>query len=148
VVGDGSERARLSQSAAALGLAQSVTFAGRVSDEELHAWYEAADLLVHPSRYEGSSIVTLEAMAHGRPVIATRAGGLPDKVFPGVNGWLVPADDPGALADAIAKALSRDAALGAMGDASRRIIVESFAWSAAIDRLLRVYDEVLVSRVL
>ena len=48
----------------------------------LHAWYDAADLFVHPTRYEGSSLVTLEAMLHRRPVLATRAGGLPDKVIP------------------------------------------------------------------
>ncbi|MCK7518664.1 MAG: glycosyltransferase family 4 protein [Ignavibacteriales bacterium] len=53
---------------------------GRLHDAPLHAWYEAASIFVHPTRYEGSSIVTLEAMSHRRPVVATTAGGLPDKV--------------------------------------------------------------------
>ena len=64
--------------------------AGRLEDAALHAWYEAASLFVHPTQYEGSSIVTLEAMAHRRPVVATTAGGLPDKVRDGETGWLVP----------------------------------------------------------
>ena len=63
-------------------------------------------VFVHPTRYEGSSLVTLEAMAHRRPVIATVAGGLPDKVRPGVNGWLVEPDDTDALSRAIAEAAS------------------------------------------
>ena len=60
-----------------------------------------ATLFVHPTLYEGSSLVTLEAMAHRRAVVATNAGGLPDKVRPGVNGWLVAPGDPAALAAAI-----------------------------------------------
>ncbi len=49
-----------------------VHFTGRVEDALLHALYERADLFVHPTHYEGSSLVTLEAMAHGRAVVATR----------------------------------------------------------------------------
>ncbi len=51
-----------------------VRLVGRVGDEELHAWYEAATLFVHPTLYEGSSLVTLEAMAHARAVVATDGG--------------------------------------------------------------------------
>ena len=72
--------------------------AGRVDDALLHALYEAADVFVHATRYEGSSLVTLEAMAHARCVVATRAGGIPDKVVPGATGWLVDPGDISALA--------------------------------------------------
>ena len=65
---------------------------------------------MHPTLYEGSSIVTLEAMAHRRAVVASRAGGLPDKVIPGVTGWLVPPGNEEALSAAIAKALARSVA--------------------------------------
>ena len=51
----------------------------------------------HPTRYEGSSLVTLEAMLHRMPVVATRAGGLPDKVMPGETGWLAEPASPDAL---------------------------------------------------
>ena len=112
-------------------------------DADLHAWYEAATLFVHPTRYEGSSIVTLEAMAHRRAVVATRAGGLPDKVRPGVNGWLVPPDDAGELANALEDALSDPARLLAMGLRSRAIVEREFAWSVLVTSYLDVYRELL-----
>lgn len=74
------------------GICGRVTLTGRVDDATLHAWYEAANLFVHPTQYESSSLETLEAMAHGRAVLAKLAGGLPDKVRPGETGWLVAAE--------------------------------------------------------
>ena len=85
------------RSIASAGLADRVLLPGRAQDVELHAWYEAATLFVHPTLYEGSSLVTLEAMAHRRAVVASAAGGVPDKVKPGVNGWLVPPGDAAAF---------------------------------------------------
>ena len=114
-----------------------------MSEQDLHAWYEAADLFVHPSLYEGSSLVTLEAMAHRRAVVATTAGGLPDKVRPGVNGWLVPPGDVSALAAAISGALGQAERFPRMGEASRRIVEQEFSWAAAIGAVLRLYDELL-----
>ncbi len=86
LVGDGPFRPALERQIAALELGAKVRLVGRTSQEDLHAWYEAADLFVHPTLYEGSSLVTLEAMAHRRAVVATTAGGLPDKVHQGVTG--------------------------------------------------------------
>jgi glycosyltransferase involved in cell wall biosynthesis len=146
LLGEGSYRARLAQDVAAAGLGDSVLLPGRVSDAELHAWYEAATLFVHPTIYEGSSIVTLEAMAHRRAIVATSAGGLPDKVRPGVNGWLVAPGDPPALARAIDDALSRRDRLVVMGAESRAIVEREFSWSAVLGRLFDLYDEVLSGR--
>jgi len=114
-----------------------------VSERDLHAWYETADLFVHPSLYEGSSLVTLEAMAHRRPVIATTAGGLPDKVRPGINGWLVPPGDGSALAAAISGALGQTDRFREMGLAARTIVEQEFSWAAAGAAVLRMYDELL-----
>ncbi|MDP7339212.1 MAG: glycosyltransferase, partial [Vicinamibacterales bacterium] len=125
------------------GLADRVTFAGRVDECELHAWYEAASLFVHPTLYEGSSLVTLEAMAHRRPVIATRAGGIPDKVTPGVSGWLVEPGDADALAHAVGEALGAMNRVAGMGDAGRAIVEREFSWVTATDRLLDLYRDVL-----
>ena len=75
VVGDGPFRRALETRIAGNGLQDRVLMPGRLQDASLHAWYEAASLFVHPTLYEGSSIVTLEAMAHRRPVVATIAGG-------------------------------------------------------------------------
>ena len=124
-------------------IAQTVLLPGRVSERDLHAWYEAADMFVHPSLYEGSSLVTLEAMAHRRPVVATTAGGLPDKVRQGVNGWLVAAGDASALAAAISGALGQVDRFVRMGDAARDMVENEFSWAAAGADLLRLYDELL-----
>lgn len=143
VVGDGSVRPRLERAIADNGLATRVRLAGRVTDADLQAWFEAADLFVHPSRYEGSSIVTLEAMGHALPVVATTAGGLRDKIRPGVNGWLVRPGDAAALAAAIGDALTSRERRARLGEASRAIVADEFAWPAVTDRLLALYDEML-----
>lgn len=143
VVGDGPFRSRLVQAIAAAKLQDRVLLAGRLPDAELHAWYEAASLFIHPTLYEGSSIVTLEAMAHRRAVVATRAGGLPDKVRPGVNGWLVPPGDGSALAAAISGALADGARLTVMGETGRRIVEQEFSWTVAGAATLDLYGDLL-----
>jgi len=143
LAGEGPFRSTIEAVIQAEGLANHVLLAGRVSDQDLHAWYEAATMFVHPSRYEGSSLVTLEAMAHRRAVIATRAGGLPDKVQPGVNGWLVDVDSVEGLASAITHAASDQPALLRMGDASRRIVEQHFSWEVLVERYLTEYDRLL-----
>jgi glycogen(starch) synthase len=145
VAGEGPFRGRIEQAIQAAGIEAAVRMIGRPVDRELHAWYEAATLFVHPTLYEGSSLVTLEAMAHRRAVVATNAGGLPDKVTTGVNGWLVPAGDPSALAGAISGALDNPAALTAFGQAGRAIVEREFSWEAAARATIRVYEELLSS---
>jgi glycosyltransferase involved in cell wall biosynthesis len=141
--GSGSERQDLERAVAAHGLGSHVIFTGRTTDADLHAWYEAATLFVHPTRYEGSSLVTLEAMAHRKPIVATRAGGLPDKVRPGENGWLVEPDDARALAAAIEEAVADPVRLIAMGTKSRQIVEREFSWSVLIQRYLDLYEDLL-----
>ena len=85
-------------------------------------------------------------MAHRRPIVATMAGGLPDKVEPGVNGWLVPPGDAGALARAIREAMADRHALIAMGAKSRALVEREFSWSVAMDRLVALYRELLGAR--
>jgi glycogen(starch) synthase len=143
VIGEGPYRRRLEHEIAAAGLADVTVLAGRADDRTLHAWYEAATLFVHPTLYEGSSLVTLEAMAHRRAVVATNAGGLPDKVRPGVNGWLVAPGDPAALAAAISGAAGDPRTLDAYGIAGRAIVEREFSWDAAGKATLQLYDELL-----
>jgi glycosyltransferase involved in cell wall biosynthesis len=146
LVGDGSRRRELQEHIDAAGLGEHAHLIGRVDDAELHGWYEAATLFVHPTLYEGSSLVTLEAMAHRRPIVASRAGGLPDKVFPGRNGWLVPPGDVQALSRALVDALSDRQRLRAMGDESRTIVEKEFSWDVAADKTLALYQELLAPR--
>ena len=100
-------------------------------------------MFVHPTLYEGSSLVTLEAMAHRRACVVTRAGGLPDKVANGVNGWIVAPGDPSALAAAISGALADTDRRVTMGLAGRSIVEREFSWTAAADRTLRLYADLL-----
>ncbi len=146
LVGDGPLRDTLSRQLAAASLANRVVLWGRADAADLHGWYEAATLFVHPTLYEGSSLVTLEAMAHRRAVVATRAGGLPDKVIPGSNGWLVQPGDVEALAGAIREALRDRGRLQTMGGASRALVEKEFSWRAAADRTMEVYRELLAQR--
>jgi glycosyltransferase involved in cell wall biosynthesis len=143
LVGDGPYRGALERRIAQAGLRDRVILAGRVDDRSLHAWYEAATLFVHPTLYEGSSLATLEVMAHRRAVVATAAGGLPDKVRPGINGWLVEPGRPDALAAAISGALSRLPHLAAMGAESRRIVETEFAWPIVARKHLEMYRELV-----
>lgn len=143
IVGAGPYRAEIEGAIARHGIESRVLFAGRADESTLHAWYEAASIFVHPTRYEGSSLVTLEAMAHRKPVIATRAGGLPDKVRPGVNGWLVEPNDEQALAAAINEASTDPNRLAEMGQRSREIVEQDFAWSVLVGRQLDVYAELI-----
>lgn len=141
LVGDGPFRSTIAAAIDAAGLAARARLAGRVGDAELAAWYAAADVFVHPTLYEGSSLVTLEAMAHGKPVVATRAGGLPDKVRPGETGWLVEPGSPIALAGALADALQHgDDVLARYGAAGRALVEDAFAWPVVAAQLEALYD--------
>ena len=141
LIGSGPREPLLRRLAGSLGLGERVIFAGRVDLPALHAWYEAATLFVHPTLYEGSSLVTLEAMAHRRAVVATTAGGLPDKVRPGETGWLVAPGDPDALGAAITAALGDPLALRPMGIAGRALAETQFSWPVVTAQLLAVYRE-------
>ena len=142
-LGDGPYRPMLEALVDELGLRERVHFLGRVPDGELHAWHELSTLFVHPTLYEGSSLVTLEAMAHRRAVVAAAAGGIPDKVRPGENGWLVTPGDASGLAAAISGAVSDPARLAHYGLAGRRIVETEFSWTAAGDRTVALYRALL-----
>ena len=143
VVGEGPERRSLH--AASADLRDHVQFAGRVGEQALHALYAASDVFLHPTRFEGSSLVTLEAMAHGLPVIATRAGGIPDKVKDGVNGFLVNPGDVEALGKALlAMANAPDRRVTMRQESSR--LLEPFLWPRIADRVIAEYERLLQER--
>ena len=144
LVGDGPYRPRIAGAIGAAGLTSHVHLAGRVADSELAGWYAAADVFVLPTLYEGSSLVTLEAMAHGKPVVATRAGGLPDKVRPGETGWLVEPGVAPALAGALAESHAEPAeTLARFGAAGRRLVEQAFAWPVVAAQLEALYAALL-----
>jgi len=141
VSGDGELRAELEAQAEGLGLLGRVRFLGIRSDvPELLA---ASDVFVLPSRYEGHPLSAMEAMAAGRPVIATAVGGVPEVVRDGVTGLLVPPGDAVALAGAIGR-LGRDEGLRQeMGRRGGLLAAEAFDVSRMAEAYDRLYQEVL-----
>jgi glycosyltransferase involved in cell wall biosynthesis len=129
VVGDGPLRAQVP---AALGF---------VAPAELGSYYERAAVIVVPSRREGYGVVAREAMAWGRPVVASSVGGLVDAVEDGVTGVLVPPGDVGALREAVTALLDDAALRGRLGAAGRARATADLSFTAAGDALLAVYEE-------
>jgi glycosyltransferase involved in cell wall biosynthesis len=120
-----------------------VIFVGRLTDEELHSLYEEVDIVLHPTLYEGSSLVTLEGMIHRRPVIASAAGGIPDKVFDGRNGYLVRPGSVDDLADKLRLALTQRESWPAWGEESVRIVTSTFAWPVVARQTRDLYAALL-----
>jgi len=122
------------------GLRTRVTFHGHADDKtKLRAFYKHADVFVLPSRYEGFGIVLLEALSFGLPIVATRAGAIPELIQDGVCGLLVEPDNPQALAAAIGRLL-RSAELRAQFGANAlgfaREKQEFYTWDAVGERIL------------
>lgn len=136
LVGEGPLRAALVNDARALGVADRLTLAG--AQREGAAFLAAADLVVVPSLNEGMGRVLVEAMALGRPVVATRVGGIPAVVVDGETGRLVAPDDPSALARAVNELLKDPGLRQRMGEAGRRR-AEQFSLTVMESRLLDLY---------
>ena len=114
---------------------------GFVPHDELERLYERAAVVACPSRREGFGVVCAEAMAHGRPVVASAVGGLLDLVVDGETGLLVPSRDPAALRRALERLLGDPELRARLGDAARERIRERFAWDAVLDATVALYEE-------
>jgi glycosyltransferase involved in cell wall biosynthesis len=134
-------RAVLEARAAALGVAARVHFLGWRSD--VARVMGAADVVVLPSLAEGLPLAVLEAMACGRPVVASAVGGVPEAVVDGRTGLLVPPGDAGALAEAIQRVLEDPAAGRRMGAEGRRRLEAHFSLDRVLGEVHALYDDVL-----
>jgi glycosyltransferase involved in cell wall biosynthesis len=141
IVGDGPLRGELEAEAARLGIAGRVTFTGLRPD--VRAYHHAFDLFLASSQFEGLPLALLEAMAAGRPVVATRVGGVPEAVDDGVEGLLVPPGDPAALAAAALSLLADPARARALAAAARRRVAADFGVARMARELELLYAEVL-----
>lgn len=128
-----------------LGLGDRVWFPGFLRHAELPYWYNAADVFVFPSIYEGFGLPALEAMACGTPVVASNTSSLPEVV--GSTGLLVNPTDVKGLADAIHHVLSDEALAASMAEQGLARAA-NFSWRASAERTAAVYDWVLETRVL
>ena len=142
LAGDGVERANLETLAAELGLGDRVRFLGRVDRPEAVRLFTGCRFFVLPSREEPFGIVNLEAMAAGKPVIATAVGGVPEIVTDGANGLLVPGENVEALATGMLHLL-RDEPLRDRLAANASNAVRAFDWSAITDQYQAVYEQII-----
>jgi glycosyltransferase involved in cell wall biosynthesis len=113
---------------------------GFVSQQELSALYKRAAVVVLASSREGLPNVVLEAMAHGKTVIATPVGGIPTMIEDGVTGLLVPVGDAVALRDALERVLGDDVLRARLGRAARARVTEQCSWNRVTEQTLAIYD--------
>lgn len=145
VVGDGKLRAGYERSIRQAGV-EDVIFAGYVGDEELGRYYASADVFCAPNTgNESQGYVLLEAMAAGRPVIASNIEGFAGVITHGVEGFLVLPEDPEALALSLVHMLADDDLREEMGRRARAR-AEAFGWDRVAQRVLSYYERLLYER--
>jgi D-inositol-3-phosphate glycosyltransferase len=132
---------RLKRLRAELGIGDLVTFLGAKGQDTLVYYYSAAEMVVMPSHYESFGMVALEAMACGTPVIGSDVGGLSFSIEDGFNGYLVPGQDPDALADKIALLLRHSSLRDHLGEQAIRW-TERYSWTHIADEILDVFEMV------
>jgi len=136
------EMARLQALLDELDIHDIVVFLGAKDQEVLPNYYAAAEVVVMPSHYESFGMVALEAMAMGRPVIASEVGGLAYLIQDGINGYHVPSRNHEALAERIYELLTNMDCRDEMGRNARRY-AERFDWSMIARRMIDTYHQLL-----
>ena len=140
IVGDGPERAKLESQAKRTGVADRVHWAGRRND--VPALLAASMAFVLPSRWEGMPNVVLEAMAAGKPIVATAVEGISELVVPGINGWLAEPENPQSLVVVVRKLLEDAERSTAIGVRSLGIVSKEFTIEEFVDNHLNLFREV------
>ncbi|HJU24118.1 MAG TPA: glycosyltransferase, partial [Casimicrobiaceae bacterium] len=148
LVGGGPQEATLRARAAASGLGERVHFAGRVPHADVQRYYGLIDILAFPRRrMRLTELVTplkpLEAMAQGKMVVASDVGGHRELVRHGETGFLFPAGDAKALADAIASLLDVRDAWPRIADAGRKYVESERTWARSVRRYHDIYTGLL-----
>ena len=141
IVGEGALKKYIHAFTCKYPFKNSIIHVGHVSEEDLPKFYAASDLVVQPSLMEGFGIVLLEAMASGKPCVATRAGGVEDAVINGETGLLVPPADSYSLYHAIHTLLTDDKLSKEFGTAGRKRVEKYFTWDKVAKRTIEVYKK-------
>ena len=144
ILGDGPLGPRLREQAHTLGLGDRVHFLGFRQDVPDHV--AAADTFCLSSIWEGVPLSAQEAILLGTPIVATDVGGMDELVTDGTSGWLVPRDDPGALAAALAEALADPARARERAERARADLTVEFSTTKMLDRLTQIYEELADAR--
>jgi glycosyltransferase involved in cell wall biosynthesis len=142
VVGDGAERPNLTSMARRLGISNRVYFLGTIPDSLLPSTYALANLVVLPSisRREAFGMVILEAMASGKPVVASAIPGVSDVVDHGKTGYLVPPRDPERLSKAIDSVLQNPSNAARMGEEARVTARLRYDWEQVYSSYVSIYE--------
>jgi glycosyltransferase involved in cell wall biosynthesis len=138
IVGDGPERDSLAALVRHLGLEEVVLLSGHRSD--VGDVLAASEIVASSSAFEGSPLALMESIGAGKPVVATRVGGVPEIVRDGIEGLLVPPGDPTALADALLTLLRDPGLRERMGSAGRERQRTEFDLRVMVDRLEALYE--------
>jgi len=144
VIGEGPLKEEMERRAEGLGLSGKVFFVGPQLD--IQAWLAEIDIVVTASRYEGLSLALSEAMAAGKPVIATDVGGNAQLVVDGETGFIVPPEDADALSSAITRLLGAPAMIASMGERGRQRARDGFTEDLMAKKVQAVYDRLLEER--
>ena len=139
------ELRRLMDIAEEAGVAERVTFVGRRDRHELARYYNAADIFASTPWYEPFGITPLEAMACGTPVLGSNVGGIKFSVRDGETGYLVPPNDPAALAERAAHLYQHPKLLSVFGRQAIRRVNDLFTWERVAGGIAAVYEEVVMS---
>ncbi len=145
MIGDGPDRSHAEAYCRDHGLRQRVFFLGNVPN--LEEVVGGSDLFLLPSEAESFGMAALEAMASEVPVIATRAGGLPEVIDDGVTGYLLPVGDVDAMAERAIEILSNDELARRLGAAGRAAAVERFAEQKVVPQYREMYERVIAGEV-
>lgn len=143
IVGDGPLRPTLEKLVNDLDLTGNVVFLSKVTYRDIPYYFSACDVFVIPSIMEAFGLVTVEAMACGKPVIGTNVGGIPDTIENGKNGFLVPPRDPQSLAEKIILLLENQDFRKEMGAAGREMAEKRFDINKRIGRIMEIYLELV-----
>jgi glycosyltransferase involved in cell wall biosynthesis len=142
VVGDGMAAGKLRADAARRGISGRITFAGWLNGRALEAEFEAASVVAVPSRWpEPFGIVGIEAMAHRRPVVAFRVGGIPDWLADETTGFAVTPFDTAAFGERLQWLFAHPADAASMGQAGYERVAREFDARAHLSRLMPIYQE-------
>ena len=140
LVGDGANREQYMKDAAAMGLGDHITWTGMVDDPFGEGIFHAADVVCQFSRWEEVfGWMIAEAMAHGKPVVATRVGGIPELITDGITGHLVDRGDAPAMSDRILALLANPELRARMGEAGRECVSGKFDLRNNVAQLIVSY---------
>jgi glycosyltransferase involved in cell wall biosynthesis len=142
LAGDGAARPELEALGRARGVDARVRFVGVTDRPTTLALLRGAVAVVCPSRFEGLPLVCLEGLAAGRPVVAAAVNGIPELIRDGETGFLVPPEDPGALATALARVLAAPAEAAALAARGRVLVEQRHPWSVVAPQYLALCAEV------